>query len=91
MESFHSAYNVLMDKLKLLIILVIGSITLFYNLINSCFIDLFKQTEVAVLFQGQISSYTRDSYIGMLFDYLIGFLFNINIKDMESCMRIFGG
>ena len=47
--------------------------------------------ENAALLRGQLPIVTSDSYFGVWFDYLIAFLFNINIKDAGTYFIMFGG
>lgn len=80
-----------MEKLKIYIIFILCSLTLIYNLLTNCFVDLLNDMEVLIFLQGHIQTKNSDSIIGIIFDYVISILFNVNIKDLETYLRIFGG
>lgn len=80
-----------MDKIKYAIIALLGVATLIYQSVNSNFFPLFRQMENAALLRGQLPIVTSDSYFGVWFDYLIAFLFNVNIKDAGTYFIMFGG
>ena len=78
-------------KIKLLIIIFLAIVSFIYNFLNKDLIRLFSEADFSTLIQTQIGLKGQDNYIGIIFDYLISILFNINIKDINSFFRIFGG
>lgn len=62
-----------------------------YNFINGDLIDLHKQVDYYSLIGSHIGIKGNDQYLGIFADYLISILFNINIKDINSFFKMFGG
>lgn len=78
-------------KIKFVLIITLGIVSFVYNFLNGDLIELFRQTDFSTLIQTHLGLKGQDNYIGILFDYLISILFNINLKDITSFFRIFGG
>ena len=80
-----------MSKLKFFIIILLGIISFSYNLINGDLINFHNQVDYNSLISGHIGIKGNDNYLGIIADYLISILFNINIKDISSFFKMFGG
>lgn len=80
-----------MKMVKVLFIVLLGLFVFGYNLLNNNILGFLYKTDIIVLLQGQIMIEGHDSYIGIIFDFIISFLFNINVKDIFSLFRLFGG
>ncbi len=75
----------------MMIIILLGMAALVYQVANNNILALGRVLENAALLQGQLPVITADSYGGICFDYLIAFLFNVNVKDVGTYFLIFGG
>ncbi|MDD4076510.1 MAG: hypothetical protein PHT03_00865 [Bacilli bacterium] len=62
-----------------------------YHVVNNHLYELYCQVETVALLQGQLPIQVTDSYFGVCFDYFIGLLFNVNIRDVKTYFHIFGG
>lgn len=52
--------------------------------------ELTGSTDIAVFYQTvDVEVQTEDHYLGMIFDYIIYFIFNINIKDIFSIIETY--
>lgn len=80
-----------MSRLKFLIIIILGIVSFVYNFKNGGLIDLHKQVDYYSLIGSHIGIAGNDYYLGIIMDYLISILFNINIKDISSFFKMFGG
>jgi len=80
-----------MEKIKILIIVFLGIVSFIYLIGNNNFSELHCQNDIIVLLQGQIPVKSSDSYFGICFDYIIAFIFNVNIRDLKSYFQMFGG
>lgn len=80
-----------MKSIKLLFIALLGLFVFGYNLLNNNLLGLLYKTDIIVLLQGQIIVDGHDSYFGIIIDFIISFLFNVNIKDFASLFKLFGG
>lgn len=80
-----------MIKLKLLIIILLALLSLIYNFINGKMFNIINDLDLLSLVSNQVGINGSDSFIGILFDCLISFLFNFNISDFDSIFKIFGG
>jgi hypothetical protein len=78
-----------MDKIKFLIIVLLGVFSLIYNLLRAGISD-FSDGTILVFLEGQIDSGSKESLVGVLFDYLIRFAFNVNLNDLKTFFKIFG-
>ncbi|HHX81017.1 MAG TPA: hypothetical protein GX692_08140 [Acholeplasmataceae bacterium] len=50
----------------------------------------FPDGVILVFLQGQIGSASEETLLGIIFDYLIKFAFNIDLNDIKTYFRIFG-
>lgn len=78
-----------MDKIKFLIIILLGIFSLFYNLYRNGLPE-FPDSVILVFLQGQIGSTGDETLFGVLFDYVIKFAFNIDLNDIKTYFKIFG-
>jgi len=78
-------------KLKLFMIIALGITSFCYNIINSDFLKFIQTIDYSLLIYSHIGYKSSDSYFGMIFDLLISLFFNINIRDINSFFKIFGG
>lgn len=78
-----------MDKIKFLIIILLGIFSLFYNLYRNGLPE-FPDAVILVFLQGQIGSTGDETLFGVLFDYVIKFAFNIDLNDIKTYFKIFG-
>lgn len=78
-------------KIKLLIIFGLGILSIYYNIKNSNAVECFKSIDYNTLIYSHIGVNTNDSYVGVLLDVLIFVFFFINVKDINTFFKIFGG
>ncbi|MGI6768100.1 MAG: hypothetical protein ACOX43_03260 [Bacilli bacterium] len=78
-----------MDKIKFLIIILLGIFSVLYNFSQIGF-PKFPDGVILVFLQGQIGSASEETLLGIIFDYLIKFAFNIDLNDIKTYFRIFG-
>ncbi|MDD3999708.1 MAG: hypothetical protein PHX62_02280 [Bacilli bacterium] len=60
-----------------------------YNLVQGS-LTYFSSETVLVFLQGQINTSLDQSFIGEIFDNFITFVFNINLKDLNTYFKMFG-
>lgn len=80
-----------MKMVKVLFIVLLGLFVFGYNLLNNNILGILYKTDIIVLMQGQIMIEGHDSYIGIIIDFIISFLFNINVKEISNLFKLFGG
>jgi hypothetical protein len=52
--------------------------------------ELTAQSDIAIFYSlVDVEVQTEDHYLGLLFDYLVYFIFNINIKDVFSIIETY--
>jgi len=77
-------------KLKLFIIISLGILSFLYNF-KSGFYEFFHNSNYQLLMYSYLGVNCDDSYLGIIFDFLISFFFNINLKNVNSFFRFLGG
>ena len=80
-----------MIKLKIILIIMLGLTSFIYNLTSGDLLNLFSNTSYSTFIQAHIGYKGEDNYFGLLLDYFISIIFNINIKDIASFFKMFGG
>lgn len=78
-------------KIKLLILFSLALMSLYYNLKDSNIIEYFNVIDFNTLIYSHLGIKTSDSYLGVLLDFFIIIFFFINIKDINTYFKIFGG
>jgi len=89
MESSPEAYILMMEKIKFLLLISLGLFCFSYNLLRFGIPSLSKEA-VSVLLQGQLGTGGKDSLLGVVFDCLLRFGCNVDIKDLKTYFRMFG-
>lgn len=80
-----------MIRVKFIIVITIGIISLLYNFINNELLLYLNNESFLKLLSGQLAINTNDNILGIFFDLLLSFLFNINLKDITTFLKMFGG
>lgn len=78
-------------KAKCFIIITIGIISFVYNFVNGDLIIFVQQINFQAIANSHLGIVGEDGYFGMLFDLILSFSFNLNIRDITSFFKILGG
>jgi len=80
-----------MNKIKLLFVIFVGMFCFCYFILYNNIFSSFVGGDSILFLEGHLSIKTSSAHFGIYIDYLIGFLFNINLKDFRTFFIIFGG
>jgi hypothetical protein len=80
-----------MEKLKITVILCLGILSFGYYIFSGNMLEIIDRTDMAVIAWQHAGYSPSDSYWGMIFDYIIGFVFNVKFDNLSTYFKIFGG